>query len=178
MSDPLSDTMRMIDDWERDAARKAERFQNMADQVERISITESVANGAVSATVGHNGIPTDVSMTDAVRDMPPNEIAANVMAAIRKAQSRYPAALAEIVAETVGEDDPAARHIVTTAEQNFPPPPPEEPGLPEGEPMVFSDMDDDEPATPPRPPRPPRPERRTDRGDEDPGDNDVQIFRE
>ena len=177
MSDPLADTMRMIDNWERDAAKKAERFQNMADQVEQITITESVANGAVSATVGHNGIPTDVSMTDAVREMPPNEIAANVMAAIRKAQSRYPGRLAEIVADTVGEDDPAAQHIVATAVQNFPPPP-EDTSPDEDVPMVFSDMEADEPV-PPRPPRPPsRPERRVDRTDDDPDDNDVQIFRE
>jgi hypothetical protein len=149
----------------------------MADQVEQITITESVANGAVSATVGHNGIPTDVSMTDAVREMPPNEIAANVMAAIRKAQSRYPGRLAEIVAETVGEDDPAAQHIVATAVQNFPPPP-DDPPPDEDVPMVFSDMEADEPVPPRQPQRPSRPERRADRTDDDPDDNDVQIFRE
>jgi hypothetical protein len=47
----------------------------MSERVEQISITESVAGGAVSVTVGHNGIPTDVAMTDAVRAMAPAEIA-------------------------------------------------------------------------------------------------------
>lgn len=92
MVDSVSDAEEMIDDWERNATEKAARFQHMAEQVEQVSITESVANGAVTVTVGHNGLPTNL-----------------------KAQSRYPARLAEILAETVGEDDPAARHILAKA---------------------------------------------------------------
>jgi DNA-binding protein YbaB len=169
MTDPLSDTVRIIDNWEREAAVKAERFQAMSQQVEQISITESVADGAVSVTVGHNGIPTDIAMTDGVRGMAPPEIAANVMAAIRKAQSRYPARLAEILVETVGEEDPASQHILATAERNFPPQ--EEEEADDEEPMRFSDVEEDEqpPAAPPRPSRPaPR----------DDDDGDVTIFGE
>ncbi|OLF15095.1 YbaB/EbfC family nucleoid-associated protein [Actinophytocola xanthii] len=154
MSDPLADAVRMVDDWERDANEKAARFQTMAERVEQITITESVADGAVSVTVGHNGIPTDVAMTDGVRQMAPHDIAANVMAAMRKAQSRYPERLAEIVTETVGEDDPAARHIVATAERNFPAPPPDDEPPPAAERLSFTDSDEDEPLPPPRPARP------------------------
>src|ERR1044072_4093534 len=111
----MADTLRMVDVWERDATEKAARFRTMADRVAEVTITESVAGGAVTATVGANGLPTDIAMTDRVREMSPDEIAANVMAAIRKAQSRYPGALAEIMAETVG-DDPAGTHIVAEAE--------------------------------------------------------------
>jgi DNA-binding protein YbaB len=167
MTDPLSDTMRMIENWERDAEEKAARFQAMSDRVEQISITESV--GPVSVTVGHNGIPTDITMADGVREMEPREIAANVMAAMRKAQSRYPAQLAEILAETVGDDDPAGQHIVATAERNFPAPEEEET---DEDPMRFSDVEVDEQPPPPSPPRPPRA-----RDDED-DDGDVTIFRE
>src|SRR5262245_26849784 len=169
MTDPLSDTMRMLDNWERDAARKAARFQDMSERVEQISITESVAGGAVSVTVGHNGIPTNVVMTDGVREMAPQEIAANVMAAIRKAQSRYPAYLAEILAETVGENDPAAAHIQATAERSFPPVQEEEVDL---EPMRFDDVEEEEPAEPSR--RPARPSR----GDDEDFEDDGTIFRE
>lgn len=181
MTDPLSDSLRMIDNWERDAAAKAARFQSMAQQVERISITESVADGAVRVTVGHNGLPTDIAMTDGVRAMAPEEIAANVMAAIRKAQSRYPARLAEILAETVGEDDPAAQHILATAEQNFPAPPDEEPAG--EEPLRFPDVEEDERTPPPSvPPRPSRPVSRrdgdTDRDTDTDDFGDGTIFRE
>src|SRR4030081_774842 len=101
----LADVERMVDDWERDAVAKSQRYQQMQAEVEQISITESVANGAVSVTVGHNGLPTDIKMTDAVRKMTPDEIAASVMRAIQKAQSKYPERMQAILAETVGEDD-------------------------------------------------------------------------
>jgi hypothetical protein len=103
--------------------------------------------------------------------MAPQEIAANVMAAIRKAQSRYPARLAEILAETVGEEDPASQHILATAERNFPPQQEEEAA--DEEPMRFSDVEEDE-QPPSAPARPSRPAPRDDDGD----DGDVTIFRE
>jgi DNA-binding protein YbaB len=175
MVDSVADAMRMVDDWERDATEKAARFQRMAEQVEQVTITESVANGAVSVTVGSNGLPTNIAMTDGVRSMEPEQIAGNVMAAMRKAQARYPERLAEILAETVGTDDPAARHILAKAEESFPSVPDEEE---DGEPrakerMNIGDVEEDEP-TPPRPAQPPRPAS-TDRGDEDFGDE--SIFR-
>ncbi|GAB3462822.1 YbaB/EbfC family nucleoid-associated protein [Actinophytocola sediminis] len=139
MTDPMAETLRMLDNWERDAAGKAARFQAMADRAAEVSITESVAGGAVSATVGNNGLPTDIAMTEKVREMSPDEIAANVMAAIRKAQSRYPQRLAEIVAETVG-DDPAGQHVVATAQRSFPEPVEDEPTE---QPMSFDDIEDD-----------------------------------
>jgi DNA-binding protein YbaB len=177
MTDPLADTVRMIDNWERNAEEKAARFQEMSERVEQVSITESVADGAVSATVGHNGIPTDITMTDKVREMPPQEIAANVMAAIRKAQSRYPARLAEILAETVGDDDPASQHILATAERNFPPPLDDE--ADDEDPTRFSDIEEDERPQPPQAPQAPRPARPAAREDDEGDcDGDVTIFRE
>src|SRR4030081_1411331 len=101
----LADVERMVDDWERDAVAKSQRYQQMQAKVEQISITESVANGAVSVTVGHNGLPTDIKMTAAGRKMTPDEIAASVLRAIQKPQSKYPERMQAIVAETVGEDD-------------------------------------------------------------------------
>lgn len=176
MSDPLETSLSMIENWERDAAEKAAKFQNMADQVAEVSITESVADGAVSATIGNNGIPTNIAMTDRVREMTPDEIAANVMAAIRKAQSRYPQALAAIVAETVG-DDPAGRHIIATAEQNFPPPVDDEAtDVLVDDSTQFDDIEDDDTSTPPQPPR--RPSTTDNPDDNDDGDfGDESVFR-
>jgi DNA-binding protein YbaB len=170
MVDSVSDATRMIDDWERNATEKAARFKQMAEQVEQVSITESVADGAVSVTVGHNGLPTNVTMTDGVRSMEPEQIASNVMAAMRKAQSRYPERLAEILADTVGEDDPASRHILAKAEESFPAPEDDEVSAPENR-MVFADVEDDEEPPPPRP-APPR-RSAPERSDEDFGDGTV-----
>ncbi|GAB2963085.1 YbaB/EbfC family nucleoid-associated protein [Saccharothrix stipae] len=136
MTDPLAATERAIDQWERDAEQKAARYQAMAQEVQRVSITESAAGGAVGVTVGANGIPTAVTMTDGVRKLAPDAIAAAVMEAMTKAQSRYPEQLAAIMAETVG-DDSTTRHLVAQARANFPsaepdvprrPPPPPDDG--------------------------------------------------
>jgi DNA-binding protein YbaB len=135
MTDPLSNVERMIDEWERNANEKAERYNAMTSQVEQISITESAANGAVSVTVGSNGIPSNVTMTEGVSRMRPDEIAAAVMQAMTLAQSRYPAELARIMGETVG-DDAATRHMLEVAERNFPSPddvPPLRPRRDEGD---------------------------------------------
>ena len=39
----LADVERMVDDWERDAVAKSQRYQQMQAKVEQISITESQA---------------------------------------------------------------------------------------------------------------------------------------
>ncbi|HET9144407.1 YbaB/EbfC family nucleoid-associated protein [Actinophytocola sp.] len=181
--DSVADAMRMVDDWERDATEKAARFQRMAEQVEQVTITESVANGAVSVTVGPNGLPTNITMTDGVRAMEPEQIAGNVMAALRKAQARYPERLAEILAETVGTDDPAARHILAKAEESFPSveddgqddADPRAPERKSAERMNIGHVEEDEEPAPPSRPAPPPRSTRTDGGDEDFGDE--SIFR-
>jgi DNA-binding protein YbaB len=119
MSDPLSNIERMVSDWERNAEENAARYQNMQQEVERISITESAADGAVQVTVGANGIPTNVEMTERVSRLRPDEIAAAVMQAMTKAQSRYPQELARIMGETVGETA-TTQHILATAQASFP----------------------------------------------------------
>jgi DNA-binding protein YbaB len=115
---------RMVDDWERDAAEKATRYQAMSREVQQVSITGSAADGAVTVTVGANGIPTAVTMTPKVRQLEPERIAAAVMEAMRQAQSRYPERLAEIMSQTVG-DDSTTRHLLAEAKANFPDPEPE-----------------------------------------------------
>lgn len=124
MDRSLPDIERMVDDWERNAAEKAARYQAMSREVQQVSITGSAAEGAVTVTVGPNGIPTDVTMTPKVRQMEPERIAAAVMEAMRQAQSQYPERLAEIVSQTVG-DDSTTRHLVAEAKANFPEPEPQ-----------------------------------------------------
>lgn len=181
----LSDIERMVDDFERNATERAAKFEQMRQQVEQISITESAASGAVSVTVGNNGIPTDVRMTEAVRGMAPAEIAGAVMSAMQRAQAKYPERLQQITAATVG-DDAAGRHIVDTAHDQFPPPPePEEPSAPPaGEPPQMRidqrEPDEEQPPVPPRPAPKPKggtPKRRPSSDHDDGGfDDEGSIF--
>ncbi|WP_433271185.1 YbaB/EbfC family nucleoid-associated protein [Actinosynnema sp. CS-041913] len=126
MTDPLAHVQNLVDDWERNAEEKAARYASMRQEVERISITASAAGGAVSVTVGANGIPSAVTMTADVGRLRPEQISAAVMEAMRKAQAGYPAELARIVGETVGDTE-SGRHIVAVAEENFPRPEPDDP---------------------------------------------------
>ncbi|QUF06215.1 YbaB/EbfC family nucleoid-associated protein [Actinosynnema pretiosum subsp. pretiosum] len=119
MSDPIGNSRSLVDDWERGAQERAAKYEAMREAAERISLTGSAADGAVKVTVGPNGIPSDVVMTDAVSRLRPEEIAAAVLEAMRKAQGGYAAELARIVDETVGQTA-AGQHIVATAERNFP----------------------------------------------------------
>ncbi|GAA2998318.1 YbaB/EbfC family nucleoid-associated protein [Actinokineospora diospyrosa] len=170
MSDPLADTARMLDGWERDAAEKAARFQALNERVAGVSITESVAGGAVSATVGNNGLPTNIAMTERVRQMSPDEIAGHVMAAIRKAQSRYPQVLSELVAETVGTD-PAGQFILDSAYANFPAPVDEE--TPSGPRSHIGELPDEVDTPPPPRRRATRDSNNDSSGDEDFGDSSI-----
>ncbi|MEU7524636.1 YbaB/EbfC family nucleoid-associated protein [Saccharothrix sp. NPDC042600] len=129
MTDPLANAQRLADDWERKAEEKAARYEAMRQEVDRISITRSAAGGAVSVTVGSNGIPSAVTMTDGVSRLRPEQIAAAVMEAMRQAQAAYPAELARIVGDTVGAT-PSGQHIVAVAERNFPQSEPEAPLTP------------------------------------------------
>ncbi|QFZ21300.1 YbaB/EbfC family nucleoid-associated protein [Saccharothrix syringae] len=119
MADPLSGIGHMIDRWEQEAEQKAARYQEMSREVQQISITASAADGAVTVTVGANGIPSAVTMTDGVRKLAPDRIAAAVMEAMTRAQSRYPERLAEVMAATVGENQ-TTRYLLDQAREHFP----------------------------------------------------------
>jgi DNA-binding protein YbaB len=164
----LPDIERMVDDWERDATAKSQRYQAMQAEVEQISLSGAVAGGAVSVTVGPNGLPTSVRMTDGVRSMSPDEIASNVMKALQKAQSQYPGRMREILAETVGDDD-TARHLAATAERNFPDAPVEETGPPlqEHRRLYETDEESSPPPAVPNAPKPPAAPRRPASSDDD-----------
>ncbi|RZQ60746.1 YbaB/EbfC family nucleoid-associated protein [Amycolatopsis suaedae] len=160
----LPDVERMVSDWQRDVTEKARRYDELRARVEEISVTESAAGGAVTVTVGPNGAATDVRMTQAVTRMSPDDLAAGVLWALRKAQSRYPERLAEIAEDVVG-DDPTARQLVDTAAAAFPPVVGEEPAAPEpmGRELRVEQEAEDRPA-PPAPVRTPR-RRRPDEDD-------------
>ena len=134
----------------------------------------------VSVTVGHNGLPTDIKMTDAVRKMTPDEIAASVMRAIQKAQSKYPERMQAILAETVGDDD-TTQHLVATAVDNFPPPPAEEEPEPAPETprrQFFEQAEDEAPGRPVPPPAPtPRSAPRRPPSDDDGDFSDESFLR-
>jgi DNA-binding protein YbaB len=136
MGDPLfgssGDVTARLDQWTAAAHAKAERYQAMQAQAGLVSVTESSSDGLVTVTVDSVGNVTDLRLTDQVKEMSGAQVAAAVLATLRKAQSRLPERLAEVMAETIGDDPRTAEAIVDKYRSRFPEPEPEEPPAPQG----------------------------------------------
>jgi DNA-binding protein YbaB len=181
MTDSLSDgadASDRLDRWVADAKAKAERYQAMQAQAGQVSVTESSKDGMVTVTVDSAGNLTDLRITDRVRDLGGAQVAAAVLSTLRKAQSRLPDRLAEVMAATIGDDQRTVDTIVENYRAKFPEPEPDEPAAGRG-PRIgdIGDSGDDEPpaAAPPVKPPPRRRPARDDQVDED-SSYDEQSF--
>src|SRR3954452_276577 len=116
MSDPLSSTdgdpAARLDRWAAEAKAKAQRYQAMRAQVGQVSVTESSKDGTVTVTVDSAGNVTDLRITDAVKEMSGSQAASAVLLTLRKAQSRLPEKLAEVMTDTIGDDPQTMNTIV------------------------------------------------------------------
>jgi DNA-binding protein YbaB len=162
-----------IDQWVAAAKAKAERYQAMQAATSQVSVSESSPDGMISVTVDSAGNVTDLRITDAVRESTGAKVAAAVLTTLRRAQARLPERLGEVMAETIGDDQPTMDTIVGRYRAKFPEPEPEPPAEP---PQQVRDIggiaDAPTEAAPPKaptppPPRPPR--HRADEDDEDGG---------
>jgi DNA-binding protein YbaB len=128
MSSPLSggvDPSARLDQWVAAARAKAERYQAMQAQVGHVSVTESSQDGLVTVTVDSAGNMTDLRITDDARDKSGTQIASAVLLTLRRAQARLPEKLAEVMAETIGDDQRTVNAIVGNYRAKFPEPEPE-----------------------------------------------------
>jgi hypothetical protein len=152
-----TDAERRVEEWAAQVAEKAQRYQAMQAQVAGISVTEHSGDGAVRLTVGASGVLTDLELTDRAAQVPPRQLAAQIMDTMRRAQGRLPARVAEVMQASVGDDTETVSSVVASYQQRFPEQP-DDPTPPVGtEQMRFGAVDED-PAPPrPTPPRRPRP---------------------
>lgn len=131
MTDPLSgaggDAAAQVDQWVAQAKRKAERYRAMQAAAGQVSVTESGKDGLVTVTVDAAGNVTDLRITDQVRELSGAQVAAAVLTTLRRAQSRLPERLGEVMAGTIGDDRQTMDTIVGTYRAKFPEPEPEEP---------------------------------------------------
>ena len=105
--------------WVAQAAEKAQRYERMQAEVAAVSVTESVAGGAVRVTVASGGEVTDLQLGDPVRQWSPAEIAAQILGCMRGAQGRLAGRVGEVMAATVGDDDETARAVVESYRRRF-----------------------------------------------------------
>ena len=176
MPEDIGASERMLGQWQQSIEQKAERYQEMAAQVQGMTISEASRDGSVRLTIGSNGILTHLEIAESARDKRMAEVSAEVMRTLQRAQARIPELLQRAMAETIGTQDETANVLFNEAKRNFPAPPHEEPAPPPvGRELRFG-LDDDDAPTPPAPPAsrpapptaPPsrRPPRRPDEDDD------------
>lgn len=110
-------------EWAQGIARKAERYEAFGQRAREIRLSAEGAGGAVRVTVGADGAVTDLVLTDRVRAIAPGELAAQILAAMRRAQAGLADRVAAVAAEEVGAEDPdTAALLVGTLRTRFPDP--------------------------------------------------------
>lgn len=110
---------RRLSQWTQGFAERAEQFRTMRAQVEQVQVTESAPDGTVRVTVDSSGILTDLALTDKIRDMPPPELAAQVMACLRRAQQQLAPRVQEAMQATVGGEESLVENVVSGYRERF-----------------------------------------------------------
>lgn len=171
-SDP-DEAERRIEQWAQGFAEKAQRYQAVREQTEQIRLTATGADGRVKVTVRADGSVTDVEFTEKIRSMPLQELSAQIMDTMRKAQADIAARVGEVMTEQLGDEDHQTRSMMLdNLRERFP----EELDEPEAElpdSGKWAPPEDDEPPKPPAPPgatppaAPRKPQRRRPDDDDD-----------
>jgi DNA-binding protein YbaB len=153
-----------LDKWAAGLEQQARQYNELQQQLDQTSATESTQDGSIRVTVDSNGVPTRLEFTEDVRERPPSRLADEVMACMRRAQATLRGRVEELVHTTVSADDPPARNIVAQYQERFPDPAEDTAGFdPDADDRIGTIEDD----TPPPAPRPPRPSTEDPSSDDD-----------
>jgi DNA-binding protein YbaB len=114
------EVMAGIDRWAQGFADKARRYQT-AQQTEQLRLTASSANGVVRVTVGADGNVTGLELGNKVRTMPPEDLAAQILDTMRRAQSGIADRVSEVMTAQLGDEDQQTRtELLGTLRTRFP----------------------------------------------------------
>ncbi|MGH3673429.1 MAG: YbaB/EbfC family nucleoid-associated protein [Pseudonocardiaceae bacterium] len=108
-----------LSQWAQGFADRAERFHTMRANLEQITVSESAAEGAVRVTVNSSGQLTDLAFTDEIRNMVPSQVAAQVMAGLRRAQQQLAPLVQETMLAAIGEEQELVEKVVGGYRESF-----------------------------------------------------------
>ncbi|WP_329048048.1 YbaB/EbfC family nucleoid-associated protein [Amycolatopsis sp. NBC_01488] len=161
------ETIRRMDDWAAGFAAKAERYQAAQEQTERLRLTASSGDGAVSVTVGADGTVTDLTFGTKVKSFPLEELSRTILATMRRAQAGIADKVAGVMTEQLGDEDRETRAaLLDSLRGRFPDPDEPDDAPPPAEPGPVPPSPAGGTAAPP-PPAPPPSRRRTDPDEDD-----------
>lgn len=116
----LEASEQIVREWRERATERAEKFGQMQEQVEQLSITESSSDGSVQLTIGSNGLLKGLDISESAGNRPMSRLSTEIMRTLQVAQSRLPDLLQQTVDDTVGAEDTAGQHIVGELRKAFP----------------------------------------------------------
>jgi DNA-binding protein YbaB len=108
-----------VSQWAQGFADTAAQAKVMRERIEQIQACASLPDGAVQVTVDSHGVLTDLAFTDKIRDMRPPELAAQVMACLRRAQQRLAPKVREAMLATVGGHQHLVDNVVSSYRERF-----------------------------------------------------------
>src|SRR5690348_8635727 len=106
------EAIRRMDDWAAGFAAKAQRYQEAQEQTERLRLTATSGDGAVSVTVGADGTVTDLTFSNKVKSFPLDELSRAILTTMRRAQSGIADRVAGVMAEQLGDEDRETRTLL------------------------------------------------------------------
>ncbi|NLU84365.1 YbaB/EbfC family nucleoid-associated protein [Rhodococcus sp. HNM0569] len=110
-----------LDEWAKGLEEKARSFQTLHEQMNATTVTHTSRDGRVRVTVDGNGLPTDITLTDAARGTEPAALSAEIMQCLREARTQLRERVTSLVRGTVGDDE-AGNGIVSQYVARFPDP--------------------------------------------------------
>ena len=117
--DDLDSAQRWIGDWEASIRDQAAKTKSFAQQGAGLTATAADPNRAVEVTVDSAGGVAALHLSEQTRKMPAHELSDLILSVMRAAQAKLAHAMAQVAAETLGEQSEAARAIVTSYERRF-----------------------------------------------------------
>jgi len=109
-----------VEKWWSDMTARTSRTAELAARISELRVTEPGARGAVEVTVAGAGSVTDLRLSSRAYDLRPAALADEILATMRRAQTRLAARVAEIAADTVGADSETGRSAVASFAQRYP----------------------------------------------------------
>jgi len=113
-----------IDEWISSISVRTAKARQLSERVSALSVSASSSDGAIVVTVSSSGVPTDLRLSESVKAWPSQRIATEIMAVMRKAQSRLAAKVGEVAEQTAGANSPTVQALVDELKHRFPQPPP------------------------------------------------------
>ncbi|MFI0469368.1 MULTISPECIES: YbaB/EbfC family nucleoid-associated protein [Saccharopolyspora] len=108
--------------WAAGIQAKADRYQQMQQQVTAVKATAESRDGVVRVTVDSAGAVTDLQITDDARRMSGAGLAESVLTTMRQAQAGIRDQVAEVMSATVGDDTETVNAVVSAYRERFPDP--------------------------------------------------------